>query len=713
VYESNYYDKATFEDTSKNCNVLQVKYLSKMFVFWRKAMNQVVDGDKARKGLDAEPDIDEKTEKFAGKWVYDWNPGLGYTAANGYQRRCKMRGPTCNAQSIFQILGASHEEKDANFFVGKTDADIMALVNNATARGVKQSTLDATFSSETKGAVNPATGKYEYTSVSHVFGVWELNEDFYLTDKNREIDPIGQEWERQVLCDVFGVQSRDGRQDCRDSPGQPKGVGFALFFKRSLGDEFGRAIVGDLGNMAIAYILMITYLCVMIGKKDSVHSMVAMGFVALGAITLSILAGEGTCYFFGVPKNNMTGLLPFLIVGLGVDDAFVLVNEYWRAEATFGDTLSFEEKIGKMVEFGGMSILVTSVTDCLAFLIGTLNSIPALSWFCWLAAWSVFYIFILQLTIFVPALAWNKLRTDKNRLDCCCCWAVIPMELQPSEDETKGLVGEPQAAQAPRETGEGSTVPKEQDGSQSQSTASTKSETDTEKVSKDKASSGSDKKKKVNKPAAKPLPEGYGTCCPCACFNIEGSKHQLFEPQGCCNCIAGPSLCCGTGNNLREILTWITKKQLTKPGKIITLLVAFTVMCIGCYGLPFLDREFQLEWFIPAGSYVLKFYDFNDKYFATPKRSNVYIRKSNKLQPVDLVACMRRIDATQDTADKMDQTLMEASWFGKYAAYTKAMTDVATGGTAYGDGTPVELAPGGSDGAGADGIAHNPDLPLS
>lgn len=263
----------------------------------------------------------------------------------------------------------------SNWFVGKTDADILALVNNATQRGVKQSTLDATFGN-TKGAVNPATGKFEVTSVSHVFGFWELNEDFYLTDKNREIDPVGQEWELQVLCDVFGVQSRDGRQDCRESPGRPKGVGFAYFFKRSLGDEFGKAVVGDLANMAIAYFLMITYLCVMLGKKDSVHSMVGMGFVCLGAITLSILAGEGTCYFLGVPKNNMSGLLPFLIVGLGVDDAFVLVNEYWRAEQTFGDTIPYEEKIGKMVEFGGMSILVTSVTDCLAFLIGTLNSIP-------------------------------------------------------------------------------------------------------------------------------------------------------------------------------------------------------------------------------------------------------------------------------------------------------------------------------------------------
>lgn len=82
--------------------------------------------------------------------------------------------------------------------------------------------------------------------------------------------------------------------------------------------------------MGIAYVMMIAYLCTMLGKKDPVHSMVGLSFVALGGITLSVLASKGTCYFLGVPENNLTGLLPFLIVGLGVDDAFVLVSEYWR-----------------------------------------------------------------------------------------------------------------------------------------------------------------------------------------------------------------------------------------------------------------------------------------------------------------------------------------------------------------------------------------------
>ena len=102
-------------------------------------MNTVTNGDRVRKELATNRATEEdgiatapKTAKYSGMWVYDFNPGLGYTEANGYQRRCKQRGPDCNQNSIFKILGIDHTETHKNWFVDKTDADILALVNNAT-----------------------------------------------------------------------------------------------------------------------------------------------------------------------------------------------------------------------------------------------------------------------------------------------------------------------------------------------------------------------------------------------------------------------------------------------------------------------------------------------------------------------------------------------------------------------------------------------------
>ena len=80
---------------------------------------------------------------------------------------------------------------------------------------------------------------------------------------------------------------------------------------------------------------------------------------------------------------------------------------------------------------GGISILITSATDALAFLVGSATVLPALSWFCQFAGVGVILCFVLQITLFLPALALNARRARDNRYDCCCCFkAKVPHPLE-------------------------------------------------------------------------------------------------------------------------------------------------------------------------------------------------------------------------------------------------------------------------------------------
>ncbi len=72
-----------------------------------------------------------------------------------------------------------------------------------------------------------------------------------------------------------------------------------------------------------------------------------------------------------------------------------------------------------------MSILVTSLTDAIAFYIGATSSQPALRFFCFYAAFAVTLCFIFQLTLVAPLLALNARRTDAQRTDCFCCIKVL------------------------------------------------------------------------------------------------------------------------------------------------------------------------------------------------------------------------------------------------------------------------------------------------
>ena len=71
-----------------------------------------------------------------------------------------------------------------------------------------------------------------------------------------------------------------------------------------------------------------------------------------------------------------------------------------------------------------MSVLITSATDALAFLVGSATVLPALSWFCQFSGLCVIFCFIFQMVIFLPCLALNAQRFEAGYLDCCCCCKV-------------------------------------------------------------------------------------------------------------------------------------------------------------------------------------------------------------------------------------------------------------------------------------------------
>ena len=48
--------------------------------------------------------------------------------------------------------------------------------------------------------------------------------------------------------------------------------------------------------------------------------------VGLTCVGLSICAGYGIAFYMGYKFSDMHAVIPFLILGLGVDDMFVIVN---------------------------------------------------------------------------------------------------------------------------------------------------------------------------------------------------------------------------------------------------------------------------------------------------------------------------------------------------------------------------------------------------
>ena len=92
-----------------------------------------------------------------------------------------------------------------------------------------------------------------------------------------------------------------------------------------------------------------------------------MGMVVIG---MALGASFGFCFYLGLYFSDMHPCLPFLLLGIGVDDMFVIVQAVENLSAS-ERKLPIDQRVGKAMRHAGVSITVTSVTDMAAFLIGS------------------------------------------------------------------------------------------------------------------------------------------------------------------------------------------------------------------------------------------------------------------------------------------------------------------------------------------------------
>src|SRR5271154_1815445 len=113
-----------------------------------------------------------------------------------------------------------------------------------------------------------------------------------------------------------------------------------------------------------------------------------------------------------------------------IDNIFILTQSIQRDRRLPDEDV--EAQIGRIVGRVGPAMLLTSVSESIAFFLGALTPMPAVRLFSLYAAVSVLIDFLLQITIFVTFITLDHKRTIENRIDVFCC-------LQLPRDKTKEI----------------------------------------------------------------------------------------------------------------------------------------------------------------------------------------------------------------------------------------------------------------------------------
>eukprot|EP01084_Bolivina_argentea_P008425 15778_1 len=197
-------------------------------------------------------------------------------------------------------------------------------------------------------------------------------------------------------------------------------VTVSYYTERTFDDELGRIVAGDMPIFGLAIITMTVYLMVTLGTLSCIGARAWLACSAVLVLICSLIMGFGISMFLGTQFNAICALVPYILLGVGVDDMIILVDTYQRHKIS-DNIISEEMRLSKALASSGLSISLTSFCSSMAFFVGTQAAVPAISSFCMFAAWCFLANYILQFLIFVPLMVYDEKRVLKQNNFCCPC----------------------------------------------------------------------------------------------------------------------------------------------------------------------------------------------------------------------------------------------------------------------------------------------------
>ncbi|XP_063724453.1 NPC intracellular cholesterol transporter 1-like [Symsagittifera roscoffensis] len=325
----------------------------------------------------------------------------GTTVDLSFAQVCYHAGPQCMQMSILQLW-----QYDKATIQKLTKQQILTAIHQSKSSGSSRMGMSVDVV-QYLGGVEVSSSASGGQTETEIESAEAMSMTYFIqTYENRlNPEPYVLEWEQRFLdtCSE-GIE------------------GYSVYYLavRSFSDIGGGTIKGDLRFLGVGYILVILYLTINLGNLNFLESKCLVALGGIVCIVMSMAFSVGFSSLLGFAAGPLNRLLPFLLLGIGVDNMFVFVAAY--------DNLSSEEKgfevsekIALMVKHAGVSILITSLTDFSAFAIGASTIIPSLRSFCLFSAFGIVGVFLVTLFFFTGILTYDQKREKANRNACLFC----------------------------------------------------------------------------------------------------------------------------------------------------------------------------------------------------------------------------------------------------------------------------------------------------
>ncbi|RKP37458.1 patched family-domain-containing protein [Dimargaris cristalligena] len=264
----------------------------------------------------------------------------------------------------------------------------------------------------------------DYDQAQALFVTYVLTNSQNATDRDQR-----EAWETAFLDTLTNIHT-DPRFDLR-------GLEVSYSTEISIEQELAKSTYTDVVTIAISYLVMFLYASVALSRFSRhaiqsrrvwVETKFTLGLAGIGVVLASVSMSVGLLSALGFKATLIIAeVIPFLVLAVGVDNIFLLVNELDRQTAQL-PTAPVEQRVATALGNVGPSILLSSLAETLAFGLGGFVSMPAVSIFALYAALAVWLDFVLQITGFVALLTLDAHRTEDGRADLWP-WFLVPIRL--------------------------------------------------------------------------------------------------------------------------------------------------------------------------------------------------------------------------------------------------------------------------------------------
>ncbi|KAJ3217228.1 hypothetical protein HK099_005545 [Clydaea vesicula] len=227
-------------------------------------------------------------------------------------------------------------------------------------------------------------------------------------------------------------------------------VSVSFSTENSIEKEINRESNANAVTVVISYLLMFLYVSFSLGKVTQltrffVDSKFSLAISGIMLVICSVSASFGILSAFGIKITLIIAeVIPFLVLAAVlisfVDNIFIIVHAY---DKEIDLTLDNNENVAAVVNNRcalalaevGPSILLTSLSETIAFGFGGFVDMPAVSVFSVCASLAIFFGFLFQISVFISFLSLNGQRQEYSRADCFPC---IVINAPASVDEGEG-----------------------------------------------------------------------------------------------------------------------------------------------------------------------------------------------------------------------------------------------------------------------------------